>query len=90
MCDVLVASDLVSRGIDVVDVGHVIMFDIPDKIEDFVHRAGTTLVLLSQRLINKKCCVCVCVGGCLCLWVGVWCVLFIYLFIHRSYWAFWP
>ncbi|PRP87650.1 hypothetical protein PROFUN_02365 [Planoprotostelium fungivorum] len=40
--DVLVASDLVSRGIDVAEVEHVILYDIPDTIEDYVHRSGRT------------------------------------------------
>jgi len=40
--DVLVASDLVSRGIDVNDVNHVILFDLPDTIEDYIHRIGRT------------------------------------------------
>lgn len=38
--DILVASDLVSRGIDVQDVNHVILFDLPDSIEDYIHRIG--------------------------------------------------
>jgi len=40
--DVLVASDVASRGIDVSDVTHVILFDMPDLIEDYVHRIGRT------------------------------------------------
>lgn len=39
--DVLVASDLASRGIDVVEVANVILYDMPDTIEDYVHRSGT-------------------------------------------------
>jgi len=40
--DILVASDLVSRGIDVNDVNHVVLFDLPDNIEDYIHRIGRT------------------------------------------------
>jgi superfamily II DNA/RNA helicase len=40
--DILVASDLISRGIDIIDVNNVILYDIPDKIEDYVHRSGRT------------------------------------------------
>lgn len=40
--DVLVCSDLLSRGIDVVEVEHVLLYDMPDTIEDYVHRAGRT------------------------------------------------
>ncbi len=40
--DVLVATGLAARGLDIVDVSHVIMYDIPDRIEDYIHRAGRT------------------------------------------------
>jgi len=39
---VLVATDVVGRGIDVVDISHVINFDIPDDAENYVHRIGRT------------------------------------------------
>ncbi len=39
---VLVATDVVARGIDVPNVAHVINFDPPREAEDFVHRVGRT------------------------------------------------
>ena len=39
---VLVATDVVGRGIDVNDISHVINFDIPDDPENYVHRIGRT------------------------------------------------
>lgn len=39
---ILVATDVASRGIDVNDVSHVINFDVPFVIEDYVHRIGRT------------------------------------------------
>ncbi|MET3113988.1 ATP-dependent RNA helicase RhlE [Pedobacter sp. CG_S7] len=39
---VLVATDVASRGIDVTEVSHVINFDVPIIIEDYVHRIGRT------------------------------------------------
>ncbi|CAM4393010.1 ATP-dependent RNA helicase RhlE [Pedobacter westerhofensis] len=39
---VLVATDVASRGIDVAEVSHVINFDVPIIIEDYVHRIGRT------------------------------------------------
>lgn len=39
---ILVATDVASRGIDVSDVSHVINFDVPIVIEDYVHRIGRT------------------------------------------------
>jgi ATP-dependent RNA helicase RhlE len=40
--DVLVATDIASRGIDVDDITHVINFDVPRTPEDYVHRIGRT------------------------------------------------
>lgn len=40
--DVLVATDLASRGIDVAGISHIINFDIPDDPEVYVHRVGRT------------------------------------------------
>jgi ATP-dependent RNA helicase RhlE len=39
---VLVATDIAARGIDVDHVGLVINFDLPDGLEDYVHRIGRT------------------------------------------------
>ncbi|MDO8735835.1 MAG: DEAD/DEAH box helicase [Thermoleophilia bacterium] len=39
---VLVATDIVARGIDVDNISHVINFDLPNKAEDYVHRIGRT------------------------------------------------
>ncbi len=39
---VLVATDIAARGIDVSDIGHVVMFDISRAPEDHVHRVGRT------------------------------------------------
>lgn len=39
---VLVSTDVSARGIDVVNVSHVINFDVPDHYEDYVHRIGRT------------------------------------------------
>ncbi|HEY1646609.1 MAG TPA: DEAD/DEAH box helicase [Terracidiphilus sp.] len=39
---VLVATDVVARGIDIADVAHVVNYDLPKEAEDFVHRVGRT------------------------------------------------
>lgn len=39
---ILIATDIVSRGIDVTGVSHVINFDIPETPENYVHRIGRT------------------------------------------------
>jgi superfamily II DNA/RNA helicase len=40
--DVLVATDIVSRGIDIDDILMVINYDVPHDAEDYVHRIGRT------------------------------------------------
>ena len=40
--DVLVATDIVSRGIDIDDISMVINYDVPRDAEDYVHRIGRT------------------------------------------------
>ncbi|MCX6719174.1 MAG: DEAD/DEAH box helicase, partial [Candidatus Taylorbacteria bacterium] len=39
---VLVATDVAARGIDVSDVSHVINYDLPATYEDYIHRIGRT------------------------------------------------
>ncbi|NWV04120.1 DDX43 helicase, partial [Ptilonorhynchus violaceus] len=39
---ILVATDLASRGLDVHDITHVLNFDFPRNIEEYVHRVGRT------------------------------------------------
>lgn len=40
--DVLVATDVASKGLDFPEIQHVINFDMPDDIENYVHRIGRT------------------------------------------------
>jgi ATP-dependent RNA helicase RhlE len=40
--EVMVATDIAARGIDVAGVSHVINYDVPEKPEDYVHRIGRT------------------------------------------------
>lgn len=39
---VLVATDVLSRGIDIEDIGMVINYDVPGDAEDYIHRIGRT------------------------------------------------
>jgi len=57
--DVLVATDIVSKGIDFPNVQHVINFDMPREIENYVHRIGRTgrngKTGLATTFINRNC-----------------------------------
>lgn len=39
---VLIATDIIARGLDIEDVSHVINFDMPDEPQNYVHRIGRT------------------------------------------------
>ena len=47
-CRILVATDVSARGIDVSNVAYVINYDLPEKVENYVHRVGRT-----GRGVNK-------------------------------------
>lgn len=58
----LVATDVAARGIDVVDITHVINYQLPDEIETYTHRSGRTgragktgvsIVILSKSEVRK-------------------------------------
>jgi ATP-dependent RNA helicase RhlE len=40
--DILVATDIAARGIDVADISHVINYDMPDTVDAYIHRSGRT------------------------------------------------
>jgi ATP-dependent RNA helicase DeaD len=58
----LVATDVAARGIDVNDVTHVINYNLPDEIESYTHRSGRTaragkkgvsIVLMTSKEVSK-------------------------------------
>lgn len=55
---VLVATDVAARGIDVSDITHVIHYHLPDEIENYTHRSGRTARAgksgLSLSLVNIR------------------------------------
>ena len=40
--NVLVATDIAQRGLDIAGISHVINYDVPQEAEDYVHRIGRT------------------------------------------------
>ena len=55
---ILVATDVMSRGIDIKEINMVINFDVPHDAEDYVHRVGRTARVNAQgeaiTLVNAK------------------------------------
>ncbi len=49
---ILVATDVAARGIDVVGIRHIINYEIPDTVEDYIHRAGRTARGNAQGLVS--------------------------------------
>ncbi|KAK4514098.1 DNA helicase [Mucor velutinosus] len=57
--DVLVATDVASKGLDFPEIKHVINYDMPKEIEDYVHRIGRTgrsgKTGVATTFINQNC-----------------------------------
>ena len=55
---ILIATDIMSRGIDIDDIGLVVNYDVPHDAEDYVHRVGRTARAeatgVAITLINRK------------------------------------
>lgn len=49
---ILVATDIASRGIDVPGIEHIINFDIPQTVEEYIHRAGRTARMENVGLVS--------------------------------------
>ena len=41
-CDILLASDLVARGLDIKNVKYVINYELPQELTRYIHRVGRT------------------------------------------------
>lgn len=51
--NILVATDVAARGLDIKNVKHVINFDLPKHIEEYVHRIGRTGRLGKFNIYNS-------------------------------------
>ncbi|MCM2316007.1 MAG: DEAD/DEAH box helicase [Thermoanaerobaculia bacterium] len=49
---ILVATDIAGRGIDVPGITHVINFDMPETVEEYVHRAGRTARVAATGIVS--------------------------------------
>lgn len=49
---ILVATDIAGRGIDIPGIQHVINFDIPETVEDYIHRGGRTARGAAQGIVS--------------------------------------
>lgn len=50
---ILVATDIAGRGIDVPGITHVINFDLPENVEDYIHRAGRTARVDLEGIVSS-------------------------------------
>jgi len=50
---ILVATDIAGRGIDVPGIEHVINFDIPENVEDYIHRGGRTARVDKEGIVSS-------------------------------------
>ena len=50
---VLVATDIAGRGIDVPGITHVINFDVPETVEDYIHRGGRTARVAAEGIVSS-------------------------------------
>ncbi len=50
---ILVATDIAARGIDVPGIQHIINFDFPETVEDYVHRAGRTARGVNEGTVSS-------------------------------------
>lgn len=49
---ILVATDIASRGIDIPSIEHIVNFDIPQTVEEYIHRAGRTARMHAKGLVS--------------------------------------
>jgi len=49
---ILVATDIASRGLDIPGISHIINFDIPQTVEEYIHRAGRTARMDAKGLVS--------------------------------------
>ena len=50
---ILVATDIAGRGIDVPGITHVINFDVPETVEDYIHRGGRTARGAAEGIVSS-------------------------------------
>ncbi len=50
---IMIATDIASRGLDVPGIQHIINYDLPETVEDYVHRAGRTARGTATGLVSS-------------------------------------
>ena len=50
---ILVATDIAARGIDIPGIDHIINFEMPGTVEDYIHRAGRTARGAAQGIVSS-------------------------------------
>ncbi|MFA4971082.1 MAG: DEAD/DEAH box helicase [bacterium] len=49
---ILVATDIASRGLDIAGIEHIVNFDIPQTVEEYIHRAGRTARMAAKGMVS--------------------------------------
>lgn len=52
---ILVATDIAARGIDIPAIEHIINYTLPEKVEDYIHRAGRTARGDASGVVSSLC-----------------------------------
>ena len=50
---ILIATDIAARGIDIPVIEHIVNFTLPEKVEDYIHRAGRTARGAADGLVSS-------------------------------------
>ena len=54
-CPIMIATNVAARGLDIKNVMHVVNYDLPQDIDEYVHRIGKLVTIVRRRLNAHIC-----------------------------------